>query len=258
MHRQPKSSSTAVSQKLEDIASGNRPLQILPENIHVWRISLSATEEATAALELILSPDELNRANRFVFARDRVRFVKARASLRAILARYVSLEPCSVRFDYSSRGKPLLAGSQNGQGIFFNLSHSHERALIAVGKGTPIGIDIEQIRTKIDLEIASQIFSPVELAAIARVDEDRRIYAFFKGWTSKEAYIKGLGLGLDVPLKDFDVCLDPEKPAQLLRQFSGYGSDPWFLHSLNEGENYTATVAAMQKSVHFVPYDLST
>jgi 4'-phosphopantetheinyl transferase len=245
------------SPALKQVPYKRLPLQILNDEIHVWRLSLSTTEEATKLFQLILSPDELARADRFVFARDRMRFVKARAGLRSILARYISLEPHLVRFSYGSRGKPMLADSQNGHRLFFSLSHSCEKALVAVGRGSPVGIDIERIRTDVDVvELTSQVFSPVEQATFARIGEHKRIEAFFKGWTSKEAYIKGLGHGLDLSLKEFDVCVDPEKPAQLLRAFSRCGSESWFLHSVDHGENYAATLATTQRYVRVASYDL--
>ena len=58
--------------------------------VHVWRIPLDATSPDFWSL---LSEDERRRALRFIFKRDQIRFVNARASMRSILARYLGIAP---------------------------------------------------------------------------------------------------------------------------------------------------------------------
>src|SRR3989338_2855575 len=72
----------------------------LPDSgvVDIWFISLQSNIDELAASQLILSSDEWGRAMRFVDARDRERFAKARWSLRNILARYLTISPENIVF----------------------------------------------------------------------------------------------------------------------------------------------------------------
>jgi 4'-phosphopantetheinyl transferase len=214
--------------------------------VHVWRIPLSATYHELSHLEQCLSPDEMTRAGQFFFARDRNRFVAARGSLRRILALYIDRQPHDVRFSYDTHGKPALAALEQGAGIEFNLSHSGDLALVAVALGFSVGVDIEQVRPELaTAETAAHAFSVNEQIALAAIRQHRRTAAFFKCWTSKEAYIKGLGDGLGIPLAEFDVCVRPDMPVNLLRPYHGAANRGlWSLHDLNPGPGYAAALAA--------------
>src|SRR5581483_9500269 len=80
---------------------------------HVWAASLAQNAELISRFSKTLSADELDRAGRFHFDRDRRRFIAGRGLLRAILGRYLDREPVRLQFDYSPRGKPALA--ENGR-----------------------------------------------------------------------------------------------------------------------------------------------
>ena len=53
--------------------------------IHVWRASLSPDEPTLRSLASTLAGDERARAARFIFERDRDRYVAARGILRNLL-----------------------------------------------------------------------------------------------------------------------------------------------------------------------------
>src|SRR5216684_613163 len=78
---------------------------LLGEDIHVWHIPLDAPGEHWQQLAL-LSHEEIHRADRFHFARDRRRFVVARTALRQILSGYLNCGPAELRFEYAAHGKP--------------------------------------------------------------------------------------------------------------------------------------------------------
>lgn len=214
-------------------------------DLHVWRVPLFATNHDMSRLDECLAPDEIERAARFVFARDRNRFVAARGSLRQILAQYMGRQPQEVQFSYGQYGKPELALPQQDPRIQFNLSHSGEWALVAVARGFPVGVDIEQVCPEFaTAELAAHVFSPDEQAAVAATPPQQRVAAFYKCWTSKEAYIKGLGDGLGIPLAEFDVCVRPDRPTRLLRPYHGAGNrGAWSLHDLDPGPGYAAALA---------------
>jgi hypothetical protein len=62
----------------------------------VWGATLPLTDAALATVAANLSRDELLRAERFRFDRDRRNFIAARGILRVVLARYVGLAEVGV------------------------------------------------------------------------------------------------------------------------------------------------------------------
>jgi 4'-phosphopantetheinyl transferase len=233
-----------------------KALPLLDDEIHVWQVSLAGDAEMPE-LQDCLSDDEVARAKRFAFVSDQKRFVRARAALRSILARYVPTDPRLIRFSYEKLGKPLLANHLVNRILHFNVSHSSNLALIAVASGFPVGIDIEQKRNDINIdELAAESFAPGERSAMALVCENRRVDAFYKTWTSKEAYLKGIGCGISA-VREFEVCVDPEKPPRIVRPLSGEYGGAWFLHAINRERHYAATLATRRRQVRIICNDFT-
>jgi 4'-phosphopantetheinyl transferase len=192
------------------------PFTLPLEETHVWRVELGATESRRRACEICLSPDERSRASRFVFDRDRVRFVVCRGSLRAILARYLHASPTQIEFRYAVQGKPSLAPLPD-RPLYFNVSHSGELALIALRARGEVGVDVEQLRPIEEAEaIAQRYFTPREHATLAGLPAAARIAGFFRCWTRKEAMLKATGEGIGVSLDAVEVSLAPDEPARVL------------------------------------------
>lgn len=63
----------------------------------------------TGDVAAVLSPDEQDRAARFVYARDRRRFVAARTALRSILAAWVGIPAGELVFVDGTHQKRALA-----------------------------------------------------------------------------------------------------------------------------------------------------
>jgi len=151
------------------------------------------------------------------FETHRNRFITARAVLRSLLANYLDCAPEDLQFDYGANGKPALAGRLADSGLFFNLAHSEDLALIAVTRLGPIGVDIEQIRPISDVdELVGRFFSPRENALFQSVPADQKNIAFFNLWTRKEAWLKATGEGIAHSLSRIEVTFLPGEPASLL------------------------------------------
>jgi 4'-phosphopantetheinyl transferase len=221
-----------------------RPL-LAPGEAHVWRACLEQDEATLGKLSELLSEDELLRAGRFHFRRDREHFVAARGALRNILGRYVAVAPQALTFSYGPYGKPMLCGEAGDLRLRFNVSHSRGVALCALTRGREIGVDVEFVREDFaGFDIAARFFSAREVSALRALPPDERTCAFFDCWTRKEAYIKARGEGLSHPLHSFAVSLAPGEPAALL--FTD--EDPreaarWSLVELFPGEPYRAALA---------------
>jgi 4'-phosphopantetheinyl transferase len=211
--------------------------------VHVWCARLHpAAAEAGAKLGL-LAPDERARAGRFRSAVHRDRFILGRAAQRDILAAYTGVEPHAIEFRYSDRGKPSLAG-EPGEGIRFNTSNAGDLAVVAVTAGAEVGIDVEEERVIPDaLALARRFFSAAEVVALQAAPADRVPRAFLTCWTRKEAFVKAIGLGVTMPLADFDVTVAPEEPPALLAT----RPDPalagrWSMRAVDVGAGYLCTV----------------
>lgn len=189
----------------------------LGDQVHLWQLDLDHRAAAAPDDSALLSADETERAGRFRFEGDRRRFVAGRAALRRILGGYLDSDPAQLQFTYGPAGKPALSGQPAGATLSFNLSHSAERALLAVAAGRALGTDIERIRRSDDLAaVAGRFFARGEIAALGLLDHSLYIEGFFACWTRKEALLKAFGAGLSLPLDGFCVAVDPGTPAALL------------------------------------------
>jgi 4'-phosphopantetheinyl transferase len=211
----------------------------LPKNeVHIWRAWLEADAAELLRWREFLSEDEVSRADRFVFPRDRDHFIVARGRLREILGMYLGRSPESLRFQTGKYGKPAL-GDQSD--LRFNLTHSHGLAVYGFAMERALGIDVEKIRPDFGgEEIAERYFSAAEQKELRELPVELRATAFFLCWTRKEAYIKAHGDGLQMPLASFDVSLTPDKPATL-RSSDG---QRWSLCSFTPAPGYAAAMIA--------------
>ena len=211
----------------------------IADEIHVWHAWLDREVEALQQLESTLSPDEIARANRFHFAKDKNHYIAGRGLLRALLGRYLGEAPASLEFSYGEHGKPSLAGANVASGLSFNLSHSGGLAVYAFAKKRNLGIDVERIKPDfVSEDIARRYFSTREVNDLLSVPPERRPEAFFHCWTRKEAYLKARGTGLQIPLNSFSVSLLPGRPVEFL----GGLDSCWHLAAFDPAEGYSAAV----------------
>jgi 4'-phosphopantetheinyl transferase len=214
------------------------------ELVHVWRADLAIAARSLDELQTTLSGEELARAARFYFPRDRRRFIASHAIVRDLLGGYLDAAPGALEFSSNEYGKPALTGNLRGA-LSFNLSHSGEQVLLALSRGREVGIDIEQfIPARTDSAIAENYFSPAEVARLHALPAELRPRAFFNCWTRKEAYIKARGMGLAIPLDSFDVSLAPDEPAALLRTPVSAGPETWQLRHVELGPEYIGALVA--------------
>lgn len=183
----------------------------------------------------LLSPDEIDRAGRFVLPRDRNRFIAGRARLREILGDYLCEAPKAVRFRYGVWGRPEVDGPS------FSLGHSADRALLAVSREVAVGADIEVVGPA-DPDLAESAFAPGEREALRALPFSERAAAFHRGWTRKEAYLKARGTGLSTDLSSFEVTLGAEE-ARLLRCASGE-AEMWRLADVEVAPGIAGALAA--------------
>src|SRR6185503_2215825 len=95
----------------------------------------------------------------------------------------------------------------------FNLSNTEGLIACLVADDREIGVDVEDLERRGEtVAIADRFFSPLEVAALRAVPEERQRARFFDYWTLKEAYIKARGMGLAIPLDHFSFVIEPGAP----------------------------------------------
>jgi len=223
------------------------PLVLEQQTVHVWGASLEASDTKLDRVEGWLNAEERARAARFIHRQDQTRFTLAHGSLRALLARYVGGDPSALRFQTGATGKPALLDQYNHpHTLRFNLSHSHGRMLIALAQGQDVGVDLEQIRDKVEvLKLAERFYTPAEYQQVVRSgagpDQAKQFYRY---WVAKEAVLKGQGLGL-VSLQQCEIQSSGTltSVATILSANAAMQSG-WTIRWLNCGEGWQGAVAA--------------
>jgi 4'-phosphopantetheinyl transferase len=132
---------------------------------------------------------------------DRASFALAHALVRHALSAMDPRPAATWEFGVSPTGKPFVLG---GGELRFSLSHTTGAAAVVVARDREVGVDIEPIdRPLHDLPRMLAVLSKAEQAELAELDEDARTRRFLEIWTLKEAYMKGIGQGLALPLDSF-------------------------------------------------------
>ena len=224
-------------------------LTLTTNRVDIWKVSLdeSPAEDSTAEVTAgVLSTDEVARAHRFHFERDRLHFTRCRSALRNLLARYLVIPADKIHFEFMASGKTYIAADQNPERLQFNVSHSGGIALIAIGSERRLGVDIEKIRGDVDTgSLAERFLSVRERAGLQALPEHLRVAGFYACWARKEAFLKATGQGLSFPLSDFSVTTHPDRVPELeeIRGNGGSGKR-WFLSDVSVADAYRATVAS--------------
>ncbi len=78
--------------------------------------------------------------------------------------------------------------------------------------------------------------------------KDERVEAFFEIWTKKESLIKGIGKGLSIPLKDFNVI---NRNGKVLWDFpteKNYGN--WYVKNIETIQGFKSAFATQDEKVN--------
>jgi 4'-phosphopantetheinyl transferase len=187
--------------------------------VHVWIVPLQGVIELA-----LLSAPERERAQRFAFADDARRYARAHAAMRTILGDYLGRAPEAIQLERDHLGKPCVPGTE----LRCSLSRAGELALVAVGWGWPLGVDVEQVRALPDADaLRRAYFTERERRHLERCTDEAELLRL---WTRKEALLKATGEGLRAELRELEVY----QPESL---------GGWHLVDLAPGEGYVAAVA---------------
>ena len=135
-------------------------------------------------------PKRAAAAWRFRFEKDR---------LLCLGAGFLMMKAVGIRDESELRqneyGKPFAEGVSP-----FNLSHSGEWCVLAVGAPRTVGVDIEEINPS-HIDLAPRVYTSAERDWMAADPVNR----FFQLWTWKESVMKATGLGMNLEPQTFEV-----------------------------------------------------
>jgi len=186
-----------------------------------------------------LSAEEMERAASFRFDTHRERFMRGRAMVRMLLGRRLGEDPASLVFGVGPRGKPHLREGE----LHFNLSHSEDRAVVAVSRMPNVGIDLERFDRRVDVAgLGRRCFLDSETSEWENLDDEGRRRSFFWLWTAKEARMKATGEGFALEPRRIEI----ECGEGLPRRYLAPATPPAYLAPVLFPEGDTAcTVAAL-------------
>lgn len=204
--------------------------ELLPSHIHVWDIDLDCRRYVLPSIYGLLSHEELDKIARLKTEELQLARSIAQGAVRRILSLYARCEPQALVFRAGVNGKPELSAPDVR--ILFNLTHSRQRAFLAVSRSIRVGIDAEYISPEIRVEqLAARFLWEKEASQLLALPAPERRAAFFVCWTRKEAVLKALGTGLS-EMNTVEVSVPPDPPR--LMCLRGSLATAWTLADLSE------------------------
>lgn len=168
--------------------------------VHVYAINVTGLPDPKEYPEVMRNlPDKRKeKILRYLQVKDRKQSFGAGLLLHQVLLRN-GFRMSDIT--YGPHGKPEL------DGIYFNLSHSHDYAVCVVGD-KPVGCDVEKI-DKIRERIAERFFTKKEVQYLDQLKGEEKDQEFFRLWTMKESYMKMTGEGMQLGLNRLEFRMDP-------------------------------------------------
>jgi 4'-phosphopantetheinyl transferase len=206
-------------------------------SVHICQVNID--DPGWDRFSAVLSRAENEKAERFRTLKLRQNYLRCRSALRMLLALYAGQPANGIALSYGQFGKPEIAD----QKWHFNLSHSEDRALIAISS-YPIGIDLECMdRAGVDIaELLNIVCHRNEITALAFLPQAERSKFFYQLWVQKEAYCKALGTGLQNKLCSLHFVALPSMSILQVRDEQTDNASLFFVHDLPCPTGYVASV----------------
>jgi 4'-phosphopantetheinyl transferase len=223
------------------------PAHPVPRASEVFALLVDLRVEAARLRKLTAAFNDRERQRAGSFAMDewRERWSAARGTLREVLGRALEIAPGEVRFRYAAHGKPELDPdcAPLARELRFNISHSGDRALIALAR-VEVGADIERVKTRRTDDIARRFFAAGEQQRLFQFAAPQREAAFFRLWTCKEAFLKVTGEGLSRSTRSYEIELDESEARLLWATGLDDAASRFSVFPLRPGSGYAGAVVA--------------
>lgn len=216
------------------------PSSLREGEVHVWRAD-SREPWPQSVLRGLLSEDERSRAWSFAFEEDRRRYIHAHGLLRILLGGYLGRPPDSIRLTTGRNGKPCLP--LEDRTVRFNISHARALVLCTLARNREVGVDVEWRDREFSWrDVAAYTCSEREQRALSSLAGPTQAETFFSWWTLKEAYVKALGAGLELPLNRIDVVTDGLEPQFVAPARDDIRDHRWAMFALPMGAEYAGAL----------------
>jgi len=208
----------------------------------VWIIDFNCLPFRESGFEGLLSREEKTRADRFLNSLKKKRFVLARVTMRSILSQYLCILAKDIVFGYGKHGKPEIKNASRS--LNFNLSHSRNIAVLAISTTHRVGVDIEVMDKslgRID-RIVDYLCSPEERDYYFALPITERPLFVYSLWTANEAFLKGLGSGVQSFASEVFYKFDSAREPSLSLKNEDFSST-WRFKRFTPVPNSVATLA---------------
>jgi phosphopantetheinyl transferase len=151
----------------------------------------------------------------------RRRTFAGRQTLRRLVAQCLHVRAEDVQIDSDTFGRPRLAAGRMtscpaAADLDFSAAHSANVGVVGLARSGRIGVDVEVVDPAVDIdEVIRTHFAPPERERIEAMPDSRRQEAFYRCWTTKEALVKGLGLGVSFGLDQVETAVAPDGSVSL-------------------------------------------
>lgn len=143
---------------------------------------------------------------------DRDRYLLAHTALRLVLGQRLGVRADLLRFARAPcpgcggpHGRPVLA---DPSGPEFSLAHGGGLVAVALAD-RPVGVDVEPVPAAAVVRRVTEHLHPRERQTVLSAPEGLRAEVFARLWARKEAYLKGVGIGLGRGTDTTDATADP-------------------------------------------------
>jgi 4'-phosphopantetheinyl transferase len=148
-------------------------------------------------LEALLTDEDRAKRDRFHFEANRREYAVTRALARLVLGDALDVDPESLVFGRTDRGRPFLVPDR---GLRFNLAN-HPTTVVCAVATAEVGVDVEPVgRGPEILTVTHTVFSDEERSMLDALPQPEKEARAVSLWTAKEAYLKARGMGLSMPL----------------------------------------------------------
>jgi phosphopantetheinyl transferase len=191
--------------------------------------------DAAAFIDAFATEDDRRQAERFASGPRRTQSVAGRALIRALLREVSEIAPRGFALATTASGRPRILDADGvPASLDISIAHSRDLVVAAVTDRGRIGIDVEHLGARRFDGIAAKFFGRQEQDAV-RFGGAR---AFYRIWTSREAFAKAMDRGIAGALERMDYFGSADDIVSIETE-----QQRWVCRREQYGDKYVMTVA---------------